>query len=114
VAAAHAITQRDGEDNIDYIVLPEDAFALSAPRPSPDDSLPKYLSDRHYEVPGLHEPERLSAVCAAAVEATNQGRVVVARLRPKETKAEFVAGLRDEPGIVEHTRWTTLSPKGGG
>ncbi|MCG8425062.1 MAG: hypothetical protein MJE77_44845 [Proteobacteria bacterium] len=106
VATAHALTQKPGPANIDAVVLPDQALTTAGlePIPVPMEELPAYLSDRHYEIRGLEDPDVQRVVAEAAL---NLGNVDAQRL-PKGTLKEMALnGVLEEEGVKAaiSTKW---------
>jgi hypothetical protein len=98
VAAVFALTQRDEPDYIDMVLLPEsitDGDEI-VPHPTRDDGLPAYLSDRHYELPGLDNEAVRQSLAARALE-TQQ--VKAKRIRKAEIKELAKSGLLELDGV---------------
>lgn len=70
VATAFAMVNHKKPDTIDIVLLPESAFSTHnvIPRAEKQDSLPDYLSDRHYEVAGLNNTALRTAVARSALD----------------------------------------------
>jgi len=112
VAAAHAFTYWAKPDNIDAIVLPEEAVVDAGLRPVhvPGKGLPTYLSDRHYEIPGFDDANMRLRV---ARNALGSGGVSATRIPKKQLWQLASDGVRMEPGVEEATsvRWKEFFDK---
>jgi hypothetical protein len=95
VAVLFAMYARTAPGDCDYVLIPERCVAPFRVVPKPDESLPAWLGDRHYEIEGLRDVEGASVALARAIFADEESHP--ARLREAQVLVKAAELIEEQP-----------------